>query len=194
MENFFSKTKKFFKAFFVLVYDLQILKMFKYGFGRVTCGCCSASIAVKVDKFKNDFSEQNCIQKDECDHFKFEIELKLFSPNEEEKSQGKQESIEINLKSICKKCGDDFDCFSSCTNHNSRSGIKVVSGHGISCYFAYEYTSDEQSDFINRPVRGKPNLPVPQLPSPVPYQLNKLNFLDFYSRGPSPYFILKQRV
>ncbi|RNA14192.1 hypothetical protein BpHYR1_002497 [Brachionus plicatilis] len=168
--------------------------MFKYGFGRIICGCCSASIAVRVDKFKNDNNEQACIQKDECDHFKFEIELKLFKPDPNEKHKSQKEFMEINLKSICKECGDDFDCFSTCTSQSSRSGIKVVSGHGVSCFFAYEYTSNEDSDFINRPIRGNPNMPLPKIPNPVPYQLNQLSFLDFYSRGPSPSCILKQRV
>lgn len=168
--------------------------MFNYGFGRITCGCCSASIAIKADKSRSDFNEQSCVQKDECDHFKFEIELKLLKPSDDERQLGKKESIEINMKSTCKKCGDDHDCFSSCTNQSCKSGIKVVSGHGISCFFAYEYTSDENSDFINRAIRGKPNLPSPKIPYPAPYQQRQFSFLDFYSRGSSPYHILKQRV
>ena len=46
--------------------------MFKYGFGRITCGACSASIGLRADGFKNTNNNENCVQQDECDHFKFE--------------------------------------------------------------------------------------------------------------------------
>jgi hypothetical protein len=72
--------------------------------------------------------------------------------------------------------------------------MKVVTGHGISCYFSYDFSSDENSDFINRPERGKPNQPAPVLPKPVPYVLKKTNFLNLYSRGPSQSYLLRKRV
>ncbi|CAF0880617.1 unnamed protein product [Brachionus calyciflorus] len=168
--------------------------MFKYGFGRITCGACSASLGIRVDNDKNSNENETCLQKDECDHFRFEIELNLNKPNEENKKKGISDSMNINLRAICKKCNEDFESCSSCTNENCRSGFKVVSGHGISCFFSYEYTSDEKTDFMIRSVRGKPNRPDPILFPPVPYVLKQSNYLDLYSRGPSNLYTLKNRV